>query len=334
MSSLPSVHENTNDLHARVVAAIRAARAICPHNDADGLASAAIALRVRGETADAALLLPRGVSPFHPDFVPPSGDGPLAALDQGVRHVNYPAVFVDHHAPEIPPADFQTDSRIVVSGFGEPNVSTAILMARLFPEPAQAWLAAVGAAGDYGDAGLTQSECAGVVKSHIKKLVPLINAPRRVPGESAVRVALQLLIDHASAKAALADPRIATLEAAKKQWRAAFETAVKTAPKVIGDIALLRFRSDCQVHPLVAQTWLPRLAPKIVIAANEDYIPGKVNFAARGGPKDGDIRSLLRSALPEAVDQPGIEFAHGHPQATGGSLPVDLFERLLRALRF
>lgn len=324
----------SHDVMRHAADLIRRARVVCPHNDADGLAAAAVALRERDESADAALLLPRGVNPFGPAFVPPPGDGPVAVLDQGVRDVPYPVVFVDHHAPIVPPAQFQTTTRTVVSGFGEDDVSTSVLMARLFPDPRHAWLAAVGAAGDYGDAGLKRPECAGVVKSHVKKLVPLVNAPRRVPGQDAVRVALALLVEHDSPKAALADPRIELLESAKRQWRGAFEAAVRTAPKVVGDVALIRFSSDCQVHPLVAQTWLPRLAPKTVIAANADYVPGFVNFAARGGPPGVDLRDLLKRALPDLADRPGVEFAHGHPQATGGSLPTADFERLARALGF
>ena len=320
-------------LLSRAAALIRSARVVCPHNDADGLAAAAIALRERGESADAALLLSRGVNPFGSTFEPPAGDGPIAVLDQGVRDVTYPAVFVDHHAPEVPAETLQTTTRTVVSGFGEEFVSTGVLMFRLFPEERHRWLAAVGAAGDYGDAGLKRPECAGVVKSHVKKLVPLVNAPRRVPGQEAVRTALALLIEHDSPKAALADSRIGVLEEAKKQWRSAFDVAVKSAPKVVGDVALIRFSSDCQVHPLVAQTWMTRLAPKTVIAANADYVPGFVNFACRGGPPGVDLRDLLKRALPDAV-RPGVEFAHGHPQATGGSLSAEDFDRLVKAMGF
>jgi single-stranded-DNA-specific exonuclease len=312
------------DLLVRAADAVRRAVVVCPHNDADGLASAAIALRVRGEPAARAMLLARGQNPFSADFRPPAGV--VAVLDQGVRPVAYPAVFVDHHAPEAAPA---ADS-VVVSGFGEEAVSTSVLMARLFPDPAHVWLAAVGAAGDYGDAGLKRPECGPVVKSHVKKLVPLINAPRRLPELDAVRVALSLLVEHDSPKAALADERIEVLEEARRRWRAAYDAAVRTAPRVAGDVALIRFRSDCQIHPLVAQAWMTRLAPKVVIAANDDYIPGHVNFAARGGPPGGDLRALLRRALPDATG----EFAHGHPQATGGSLPTADFERLLAALGF
>jgi single-stranded-DNA-specific exonuclease len=51
-----------------------------------------------------------------------------------------------------------------------------------------------------------------------------------------------------------------------------------------------------------------------------------VNFAVRGG--SGDLRALLRGALAD----PQGDLGHGHPRATGGSLPPGDFERLLAGL--
>jgi single-stranded-DNA-specific exonuclease len=68
------------------------------------------------------------------------------------------------------------------------------------------------------------------------------------------------------------------------------------------------------------------MAPRSVIAANDGYLPGRVNFSIRGG--EGDLRMLLQRALPDV----GGEFAHGHAGATGGSLSAGDFERLLAAL--
>ena len=307
----------TGDLD-RARQALLAATAVVPHTDADGLAAGAIALRARGEGADAAILLGRGETPFSEEV----GSGLLAILDWGVRPLARDALLVDHHAPEAP-----TDSPLVVSGHGEqPEVSTAILMRRLVPD-APAWLAAVGGVGDLGDAAFALPECEGAApKTAIKKLVALVNAPRRLP-DGPVLTALALLVEHADPKAALRDPRIAELEEAKAAWRAELDRVIRTAPRVGDRVALLRFRSPAQVHPLVATTWARRLAPRVVLAANDDYLPGRVNFAVRGG--DGqDLRALLRDALPGV----GGEFAHGHPRATGGSLPPADFERLLAAL--
>jgi single-stranded-DNA-specific exonuclease len=95
----------------------------------------------------------------------------------------------------------------------------------------------------------------------------------------------------------------------------------------VGDrAALIRFSSPAQVHPLVAAQWRRRLAPRAVIAANDGYLAGRVNFAVRGG--DGDLRRLLLGALPGQ----GGEYAHGHARATGGSLLPEDLERLLAAL--
>jgi single-stranded-DNA-specific exonuclease len=320
--------------------AVLSATAVVPHTDADGLAAGAIALRARGEDASAAVLLGRGRTPFAREAGLP--DGPLAILDWGVRPLDRPAVLVDHHAHDLAPSITPSASSgggssdpsaaarsgvLVVSSYGEsPEVATAPLMRRLFPE-APAWLAAVGAVGDAGDAGFALPECEGArPKTAIRRLVSLVNAPRRLP-DGPVRTALSLLVEHEDPKAALADPRIAELEEAKAAWRAEFDRVVRTAPRMVGaDVAVLRFASPAQVHPLVATTWARRLAPRVVLAANDGYLaPGVVNFAVRGG--SGDLRVFLRRALPDA----GGEFAHGHDRATGGSLCGEDFERLLAA---
>ena len=299
---------------------------VCPHTDADGLAAGAIALRARGESAQKALLLGRDENPWHDGVLP---DGYPAILDQGIRKLDRPALIVDHHAPEAKP----TKEQIYIGGHGEPEgVSTSVLMRRIVPD-APPWLAAVGAAGDYGDAGLKRPECVGegdqrVVKTHVKKLVSLVNAPRRTPRIEPVRTALALLVESESPKAALADERVKELEDCKAEYRAAFDATMKTAPRVNDTVAVIRFSSPYQIHPLIAQTWLRRLAPKVVIAANDDYLPGMTNFACRGGPDDLDLRQFLKDALPDATG----EFAHGHTKATGGSLPPGQFDQLLLAL--
>ena len=296
------------------------AAAVIPHTDADGLAAGAIALRARGESAEAAVLLARGQTPFGADASIPSG--PVAVLDWGVRFVDRPALIVDHHAPEVEPRRDQ----LVVSSYGEAHVSTSVLMKRIVPD-APAWLAALGAVGDYGDDGLKQPECDGVPKTAVRKLAPLVNAPRRVR-DGPVRVALALLVEHDDPRLALKDARVGELDEARKQWRAAFDAAMRTAPAVNDRVAVIRFSSSCQIHPLVATAWSRRLAPRAVIAANSGYLPGRVNFAVRGGPDGSDLRKLLLEALPDV----GGEFAHGHDRATGGSLTPEQFEQLTAAL--
>ena len=310
--------------HARRALTVPALTVV-PHTDADGLAAGAIALRARGEGADRAILLGRGQTPFDADAPLPADGGPVAVLDWGVRTLARPGLLVDHHAPE---ADPRAD-QVLVSGYAEgPPVSTTVLMRRIVPE-APTWLAAVGAVGDYGDDAWTLPECGGAPKTAVRKLVPLINAPRRLPdGGAAVRLALQLLVEHDDPRDLLKDPRINVLADAKTEWRAGFDAAVRTAPVVGDGVALVRFSSPYQVHPLVAGTWARRLSPRMVIAANDDYLPGRVNFAVRGGPAGADLRRVLREALPGATG----EFAHGHDKATGGSLTPAQFESLLAGL--
>jgi single-stranded-DNA-specific exonuclease len=300
--------------------ALLSADHVVPHTDAVGLAAGALALRARGEGADAAVLLGRGLVPFGAD--PPLPEGSVAVIDWGVRPLARAGIIVDHHVPEATPAA----DVVVVSGHGEqPETSTAPLVRRLVPEQ-PAWLAAVGAVGDLGDRGFALPECAGAPKTAVRKLVPLVNAPRRLPN-GPVRTALALLVEHDDPRDALSDPRLAELEDAKRAWRAGFDAAVRTAPRVGDAVALLRFSSPFQVHPLVATTWARRLAPRAVIAANDGYLPGRVNFAVRGGA-GADLRAVLLAALPDV----GGEFAHGHAAATGGSLAPEDFERLTRAL--
>jgi single-stranded-DNA-specific exonuclease len=292
---------------------------VAPHTDADGLAAGALALRARGEPATAAVLLAPDQTPWGPE--PDLPPGSVALLDWGVRAFARRGVLVDHHVPEERPAD-----AVVLSSHGEqPETPSAPLVRRVLPEQ-PAWLAAVGAAGDLGRSGLDLPECAGAPRTAVMRLVPLVNAPRRVRGGS-VRTALALLVEAPDPAAALRDARIAQLDAARRTWRAAFERAVRTPPLVRDDVALLRFDEPCQVHPVVAQAWSRRLAPRMVIAANGAWIPGRVNFAVRGGG-GADLRTVLREAAPELAGRIGF----GHPAATGGSLAPEEFERLLQGL--
>ena len=305
---------------ARARQALRNAAAVVPHTDADGLAAGAIALRERGEEAAAAVLLRRGQTPWADDA--PLPDGPLAVLDWGMRALDRPGLIVDHHAPEAAPRDDQ----VFVNGYGAvPEAPTAALMRRVVPE-APAWLACVGAVGDLGDEGFALQECAEARRTAVRRLTSLVNAPRRLP-DGPVRTALAVLVEADDARAALADPRIGELEEAKRTWKAELDRVIRTAPVIGRDVALLRFSSPCQVHPLVATTWARRLAPRVVIAANDGYLPGRVNFAMRGG--EGSLLALLRAALPEDFEG---EAGHGHDHATGGSLTPEEFEQVLGAL--
>ncbi|MCW2922413.1 MAG: hypothetical protein JWL76_2287 [Thermoleophilia bacterium] len=312
------------DLVERARALLTEATVIC-HDDADGLSSGAIALRATGRTAHDAVLMERGCTPWDAVRTSALPHGPLAVLDWGIQPLDGPALYVDHHALEL---DTLRDDQVAICGAAaDPEVTTSVLMGRLVPE-VPSWLAAVGAVGDLGDRGLALPEFReGIVKSHVRTLATLVNSPRRMP-DGPLATALAILVEAETAKAALADPRIRELEEAKAWWRSEFEQVIRTAPVFGEHVAVLEFATRAHVHALVAMQWSRTLRPRPVLAANHGFLDGRVNFSMRCSDPALDLRAILKAALP---DESG-EFAHGHPQATGGSLKPERYDELLVAL--
>jgi single-stranded-DNA-specific exonuclease len=249
---------------ARARMALRNAVAVVPHPGADGLAAGAIALRDRGERAAAAVLLDS--DPFAPGA--PLPDGPLAILDWGIRSLDRPALVVDHAMPEAAPRDDQ----VFVSGFGEtPIVPTSVLLARIARD-APAWLAQIGVVAEVGADG---------VAPDARQLAALAGAPRRVPGGRVV-TALELLTSHEHAAEALADPRVAELDEARRTWRSALEHVMRREPERRRDVAVVRFESPCVIEDLVARAWAHRLPGHQVIAVrNGTELAGAAEVAGR-----------------------------------------------------
>lgn len=73
-----------------------------------------------------------------------------------------------------------------------------------------------------------------------------------------------------------------------------------------------------------------RLPRYIVIAANDSYLPGRVNFSARSGANVSVLDFLREIELSDGEGYHG----HGHDQASGGSLPVERWNELLAKLGF
>jgi hypothetical protein len=126
------------------------------------------------------------------------------------------------------------------------------------------------------------------------------------------------------------DPDVARLDAYRRAVQAEVGRVSRVPPRIYGDAAVLRFTSAAQIHPIIATRWSRRLAPAVVLAANDGYLPGRVNFAARSH-SDVDLLQWLRG-LPFTPSSES-EYANGHPRATGGSLPIDDFERFIDVLR-
>jgi hypothetical protein len=246
------------ELHlARARMALRNAAAVVAHPGADGLAAAAVALRARHERASAAVL-PDG-DPFEPGAALP--DGPLAILDWGIRAIDRPALLVDHVMPEVAPRDDQ----VFLSGYGElPIVPSAALLHRVHRE-APVWLAEIGVAKEIGP---------DHVSHDVRQLAAHVDAPRRVPG-GPVREALEVLRRHDEVVDALGDVRVAELDEARRTWKAALERVIRIEPVQEGDVAVVRFESDCVLEDVVARSWALRLrAYKVVAIRNGVHVAG------------------------------------------------------------
>lgn len=302
---------------------------VAPDRDADGLASAVITVRTIERLGGTPIIeLPNKGEHVHT----PSMQARLARLradalvvvDMGSRsgHIveGLPTIVIDHHD-----ARHRPDGAIFVS---EPSPATGQLAydtwSPLVNLADQRWLVALALAGDSGTIPDGPYK-----KTHIKKLVSLVNSARR-SASCQPKVALDLLLPANGPDDVLRNPGIAALEACREEVKAEIDRVARTAPKIAGNVALIRFSSGAQVHPLIATRWAPRLAPKIVIAANDAYVPDRVSFALRSASQT-DLLAFLRQLPLGPVEG---EFANGHARATGGSIPPGEFARLVTALGF
>jgi single-stranded-DNA-specific exonuclease len=315
---------------------------VASHNDADGLSAAVIvlrALRARGIVVES-LPARRGEhvhAPAMQERINACSPNALVVLDMGSRPGSIvdglPTLVIDHHdaAAGTPPG------AVVVNGYDRPPVATSSVLAyvvcRAMPGVEDAaWLGALGAIADLGSAAPFASvlgvDARGAAWS---KAVSLINAARRAPQDDA-RAAMSVL-ERARSVQEIATGQVSgveRLQAYSKAVQAELNRCSRVPPKLFGDAALIRFSSAAQVHPIVATRWSRRLAPAVVIAANEGYLPGRVNFAIRSST-EVNLLHWLRT-LP-FTPSPTAEYANGHPRATGGSLTFDDFERFVDVLR-
>lgn len=113
-----------------------------------------------------------------------------------------------------------------------------------------------------------------------------------------------------------------------------------------GKFAVLKIKSEYQVHPVIATRWAGFLKSdrlEIVMVANFGYLPGKVNFSCRIAKcaKNRDtpvniIESLKAVAnLDEGdlVSRLGDSFAKGHKEASGGVVNTAEFEEFCKLMK-
>ncbi|WP_182084953.1 DHH family phosphoesterase [Aureimonas sp. ME7] len=299
------------------------------HNDADGL-SAGVILRKALERAGIGSelrIVGKGENAYSAEFRQELGGramGGLIITDLGVAATlprdDVPTVLIDHHVPSGVPK-----GAVVISGVADDPIPTSSLLAyrcaqMLGEADDLLWLAAIGIIGDmaedYGFAEMADARSRYGITA-LRKAASLVNAPRRTAsGDASAAFALLEKADGPKAVLSGDHPETQRLLQAKVEVREALDEARKIAPKVNGEVGIVRFDSPCQIHPLVAQAWRGRLKDRIVIAANTGYREGWVHFAARTAT-DRDILAFLAEARPSGATE---QYGNGHRAASGGAL--------------
>ena len=251
------------------------------------------------------------------------------ALIHGVR-----TCLIDHHRPDGAPPG----ALLITAYTWDPIPNTSLIVydlcAPLVALEDADWIAAIGALSDLGERApfpLLAAVRKRYTMSDLKEATALVNAARRA-SESQPETAARALLTHRSARELVRSdsPDVQALRSAREEVQRAMAEAKKAAPKFSANVALVRVRSTCQVHPVIAQIWRTRLPKYIVLVANEGYLPGRVNFSARSAAGISLLDFLRAIDLGEGEGS----YAHGHDQATGGSLPVARWNLLLTKLGF
>lgn len=245
-----------------------------------------------------------------------------------------PTCFVDHHKPNGVPAG---DTLISAYEWQPIPCTSLLIYDLLFPLADIAdldWVAAVGAVSDLGEHApfaLVQAARKKYTAKYLKEATALLNAVRRASQPDPACAARALLTFDSPRALVMSDTAdVQRLRDARAEVKLALDDAKKAAPVFAGDAALIRMHSACQIHPLVAQIWRSRLPKHIVIAANDGYLPGRVNFSARSA-RGVSVLDFLR-AVP--LSEGEGNFGNGHDQASGGSLPFARWNELLGHLGF
>ena len=316
---------------------------ILGHFDADGLSASALLARGLERTGRPARvrIVGRGENPWSDalrEELAGTDIGGLIVTDLGVREgalkPGTPTVVIDHHVPTGAPGD-----AVVISGHGlDPEPTSALLAYWCASAVAEVedlvWIAGLGLIGDMAEgAGFPEmAEAQAFGKTALRDAVSLLNAPRRAAAADAgPSLALLLKADGPKAVISGVHPETAQLRADKAEVAAALDAAKRVGPQVRSEVALIRFHSPCQIHPLVAQQWRGRLKDKVVLAANTGYRPGWVHFAARTGDPGRDLIAFLAERRPPGADE---HYGSGHRQATGGALRIPDWNAFVTGLGF
>lgn len=284
----------------------------------------------------------------------------IIVLDQGsvagppvVESKSTKSLIIDHHLSDLFPENAQ-----VVSACHYPPVATSSLLTyeickTLSKDIATdcAYLACIGTHGDLGNTlkwNPPFPDMTETFKIHTKKTineaVSLLNSVRRTAKYDVI-TAWNALLNSTDPKALLNNGR---LQNARAEINNEVELNTHTPPKFSADgrIAVLRINTAAQVHPVIATRWAGYLNSKaleIVVCANSGYLPGMVNFScriarcARSREPPVNIIESLKAAADLSTDglreRLGESFARGHKEASGGVVPVEAFEELMKLLK-
>ena len=308
--------------------------------DVDGLGAACVVWDALGEREKAFLTPPKGRNAFGDEaaaLVALETPASLFVLDLGVsprRVSDVPTLILDHHHPRGAP-----EGAVVLSGYGMEPVPTSSLLAwRVAGTAENAWKANVGNQGDMGpsDPELDDQRAGGTKRAFDMAKSLLNSAKRSSDPDRTVPAAFRVFLAARSPKEVVeaAGEDAETVRFFQEEVKRELNEAKRAGPRFSkGEpVALVRFSSPARVHPLIAQSWRGRLPKYAIMAANDGYVPGRTNFSMRGNAGIDLLAMLARHGEALRIDEP--EYGHGHHAATGGSLPTEVFERLLVSMGF
>ena len=313
-----------------------------------GFAAVTGECRRKGESAWGAEVLDR-VRGFSP--------GALIVTDLGSRSEallgpEIPTLLLDHHMPIGVPegALLLTSYGTGAEGGDGKDVATSGLLAwwcvrSLCGEnvaDAWLWLAGISLLSDLGDKA-PFPELAEAKKRFgggaLRDATSLLNAPRRT-ADGDGSAGLRLLLKAEGPKEVLSGkfPETAELAKAKAEVGEALAMARKMPPRFStkvreelgADLLAVRMETPCQVHPLVAMQWRSRFPKSVVFGVNTGYRPGWVHFSGRA-PAGVNLLEFLARHRPAEAD---TSYGLGHNQASGGALPVAVWNRWAEEVGF
>ena len=343
----PSQKEAANALRHFIEKIDKTQRVVCLHDsDADGVTAGVVwqramerlgfinikrlsATRERNAFAAETKTI---VAAEQPDFlfVMDLGSQPQKIVE------NVPTCFIDHHRP----GGALSEDTLISAYTWNPVPNTSLIVYDLFSALTDLsqydWIAAIGTISDLGEKApfeLLATTRQKYTAKWLKEAVSLVNAARRASVYEP-ETAANALLTSANPKDLVGSdsPQVERLREAKREVNTELNEARKAAPVFAGNVALIRMNSSCQIHPLIAQSWRTRLPKYIVIAANEGFMPGKVNFAARNSADGVSVLDFLRSFKLENVGTGS--YGQGHDHASGGVLPFAAWNELLEKMGF